>query len=336
MLSSTRKERSANDNNEALEQETEQDGKTCNSSLLIVILSLVFVAIFGCALVGGIISGDPTSGFYITIIVASTIAISVAMGVSIRYIYMNRTRDNNDDRYLSKENMRGTLSSSDEENQYDEEPPHNQTHTYFPNVTAVESEIKEIQAKSVVGDMSALSPHSYDDDTLSYRHYIIRDFYKNDRQGFDFSKITPNENEVQGKTREDPPEGVGLATIQAAWVTRGTSRDPSAPKFATDGEIIGDESDSQVQRDSDSQTNRTFTEDQVNISENNGPTENNPVKRYDNGNNFKPNIDEKSTARSRSKSPSASHSTKSPSNSVATSMGFRRDKKVKVCFFSSC
>ena len=59
-------------------------------SLLTVVLSLVFVIIFGCALIGGLVSGDPTNGFFITIIVASALAIAVAVGVAIRYFYVNR------------------------------------------------------------------------------------------------------------------------------------------------------------------------------------------------------------------------------------------------------
>jgi len=287
----------SNETNENMEEETEVDEKKNNSSLLIVILSLVFVAIFGCALVGGVISGDPTNGFFITIIVASTVAISVAMGVSIRYIYTNRTRDNDEDKYLSKEDIRGTLSSCDEENQYDEEQLHNQTHDVFPNTTAIESEIKEIQAKSVVGEMSALSTQSYDDDSLSFRHHIIRDYYKKNQQGFDFSKITPGENGEHVKTREDPPEGIGLATIQAAWVTRGTAQDPSAPKFTTYGDIIGNEGDNQIERDSDSQIGRSFRDDKSDVSAKGGRSNNKTMK--------------------------------SPSNSVATSMTFGRKKNVK-------
>mmetsp|Transcript_12047 Transcript_12047/g.28559 ORF Transcript_12047/g.28559 Transcript_12047/m.28559 type:complete len:625 (-) Transcript_12047:96-1970(-) len=326
MVPLTWRKRSSNGNNESSEQQTELEEKNSNSSLLIVILSLVFVAIFGCALVGGVISGDPTNGFLITIIVASTIAISVAMGVSIRYIYMNRTRDNDDDRYLSKENMRGTLSSSDEENQYDEEPPHNQTHTYFPNTAAVEPKIKEIQAKSIVGDMSALSTQSYDDDSLSFRHHIIRDHHKKDRQGFGSFKLTQSDNKEHLKIREDPPEGFGLATIQAAWMTRGIAQDPSAPKFSTDGEIIGNESDSQIQHMSDSQSTCTFTEDKLKVSVNSVPSENDTVKKDGTDNTLRSDNDEKSTTHSTSKSPSASSSTKSPS---VTSTTFRKSKNGK-------
>eukprot|EP00533_Pseudo-nitzschia_delicatissima_P004794 CAMPEP_0116110772 /NCGR_PEP_ID=MMETSP0327-20121206/18101_1 /TAXON_ID=44447 /ORGANISM="Pseudo-nitzschia delicatissima, Strain B596" /LENGTH=73 /DNA_ID=CAMNT_0003603981 /DNA_START=75 /DNA_END=292 /DNA_ORIENTATION=+ len=62
-----------NRDNNALEGETTGEGSN-TASLFIVVLSLLFVAIFGYALIGGVISGDPTNGFFITIIVASTLA----------------------------------------------------------------------------------------------------------------------------------------------------------------------------------------------------------------------------------------------------------------------
>jgi len=223
------------------EGETSVDENSSTTSLLIVILSLIFVAVFGCALIGGVISGDPTNGFFITIIVASALAISVAIGIALR-MYSNR--DENIDQYLSKKN-KGTFSTSDEENPHEEEyvnqPLRNQTHEYH---YANQSEIKEIQAKSVLGEMSALSPHSYGGDSIStFRHHIIGNHNNNGQQGFDFSRITPGEQGENGKKREDPPEGVGEATMQAAWSTRGSSQDPSAPKFSINEELIGDECD---------------------------------------------------------------------------------------------
>lgn len=301
--------------------ENGQSGESSKSSLIIVILSLLFVAIFGCALVGGVISGDPNNGFLITIIVASSIAISLAMGVSIRYIYVNRTQKDDDDRYLSKENMRGTLPSTDEENQDNEEPPHDQNHNYYyPNAAGIESEIKEIQTKSVFGEISVLSPHSIDDETLSLRHHIIRD-RKRDRQGFDFSRITSGENGENIRMREDPPEdppeGIGLANVQTALVTRGTSQDPSAPKFSTDGDIIGDESENQIQNHREQNDNKSHVSEKSGIPENN----------VDDGNSS--TIQTRRRSRSKSKSPSASRSAKSPSNSIAMTLPSRRIKKEK-------
>ena len=259
----------SDNNNNMLEGETAvaADERSNTASLLIVILSLFFVAIFGYALIGGVISGDPTNGFFITLIVASVLAIVVAIGVVVRYVYVKRTRNSNngDDQCLSKENN-GTFSTSDEENQCEEEYVHRpQIQEYqFPGRNHLEPEIKEIQAKSVMGEMSALSPYSYAEDSLStFRHHIIRDHRNNGRQGFDFSRITPGEDRENVKRRQDPPE-VGAATIEAAWNTRGSSQDPSAPKFSTEGDIIVDKGD---QHDSnDDNTDAESRNDIDNIS----------------------------------------------------------------------
>jgi len=95
-----------------MDEESEDDIMSYIPSWFIVVVSLLFVAIFGGALIGGIASGDPNNGFFITsIIVASVLAISVALGVSIRYYLINRAKD--DDEYLPKDDIRGTFSSSD-------------------------------------------------------------------------------------------------------------------------------------------------------------------------------------------------------------------------------
>ena len=354
MAPSRRRNGYSNSDNDTLEGDVALNGNNNITSLLIVVLSLIFVAIFGCALVGGVVSGDPTNGFLITIIVASALAISVAMGVSIRYIYINRDGDDDTDQYLSKENMRGTLSSSDEENQNEEEdvnqPSRNQTHDKrFPNQTPVESEIKEIQAKSVVCEMSALSPHSYDEDSIStFRHHIIKDHYNYGRQGFDFSRITPGEHGKNVKTRQDPPEGVGTATMQAAWNTRGSSQDPSAPKFSTDGEIIGDQCDRQGHLDGDRydsnlQINHSLVvnNNKSSFSAKDGRSEHDIGNRNDDENISQ--YDEETTvttskrrrsrsrSSSKSRSPSTSRCIKSPSNSVAN-LSSIKNKNDKVCF----
>ncbi len=210
-----------NRDNNALEGETTGEGSN-TASLFIVVLSLLFVAIFGYALIGGVISGDPTNGFFITIIVASTLAIVVSGGVLVRYIIAKRTRDNDSDQYLSKDN-RGTFSGSDLENQQVEE-----------NVAqdAEDETLMEIHPKSVFGEMSALSPSSYGEDSLTtYHHHIIRNQRKN---GFDFSRITEGQEAERVRPRQDPPEGVGAANFQAAWVTRGNSQDPDGPKMSTE------------------------------------------------------------------------------------------------------
>jgi len=219
-----------NRNNDAMEGETNEEGSNM-ASLLIVILSLVFVVIFGYALIGGVVSGDPTNGFFITVIVTSAFAIVVSAGVFVRHMYTKRAGDVDNDQYLSKDN-RGTFSGSDEENQQEgnendvEDPDEDET-------------LMEIQAKSVFGEMSALSPNSYSEDSLStFHHHIIRNHRKKDRQGFDFSRITPADNTQRARPRQDPPEGVSASNFQAAWVTRGNSQDPSGPKLSSEGEVF--------------------------------------------------------------------------------------------------
>jgi len=211
-----------------------EEERSKNSSLLIVIVSLLFAGIFGGALIGGVVSGDPTNSFFITIIVASCLAIAMALGVSIRYYLIKYETDEAE--FLSKEDIARTFSNSDEGNYQDsgediDKLQGESRDNYYSAQMHVNSEIKEIQAKSVYGEMSALSPQTYDEESLTTTRGQGR------QAGlFDFSK-----NQSGSKTREDPPEGNGSSAFQTAWNTRGHSQDPSAPKFSTDGKIITDE-----------------------------------------------------------------------------------------------
>lgn len=220
----------------SVDEEVGDDGRNKTASLFIVILSLIFVVIFGGALIAGIASGDPTNAFFITIIVASIFSISVALGVLVRYIVTKRADADNDHEALSKRNMQGTFSQSDEENLHEERPDYKPQDYQYPGCIPVESEIREIEARSVVEEMSALSPTTYDEESLStFRHHIIQE----SRREF-FTNVASTRNVERVTGRQDPPEGVGLATIQAALKTRGSSQDPSAPKFSTEGGIITD------------------------------------------------------------------------------------------------
>ena len=211
-----------------------EEERSKNSSLLIVIVSLLFAGIFGGALIGGVVSGDPTNSFFITIIVASCLAIAMALGVSIRYYLIKYETDEAE--FLSKEDIARTFSNSDEGNYQDSGEDIDRLQgesrdNYYSAHMHVNSEIKEIQAKSVYGEMSALSPQTYDEESLTTTRGQGR------QAGlFDFSK-----NQSGSKTREDPPEGNGSSAFQTAWNTRGHSQDPSAPKFSTDGKIITEE-----------------------------------------------------------------------------------------------
>lgn len=318
---STETGRSDGDNNPS-EREAGDDENSSTSSLLIVILSLVFVVVFGCALVGGVLSGDPTNGFFITIVVASALAVAVAAGVSIRYIYINRFRDDDSDNQgLSKEDVRGTFSNSEEDDEYDEEYAnryaHNQTREdHFPNRNPIATQIKEIQAKSVVGEMSALSPQSYDGDSLSaLRHHIIQDQYKLGRQGFDFTSITSNQNNENNR-REDPPEGL---RVQPNWIARGASKDPSARKFSTDGEIILDDEDevNNEADDVDEEMNKSIVSRKSARSRSNDVEDSSQKEKDAN------------TIKTEKKSSSASRTAKSPSSKseVNVSQSKRKQKR---------
>lgn len=315
----------------SMDEESEDDIMSYIPSWFIVVVSLLFVAIFGGALIGGIASGDPNNGFFITsIIVASVLAISVALGVSIRYYLINRAKD--DDEYLPKDDIRGTFSSSDEgrynvEESFNRRPDHDQCQTqpqpnHYLTHTHVESQIKEIQTKSVFGEMSVLSPQTYDEESLTT--------IGQGRRGFNFSSITSSKRESKVNMREDPPEGAGLS-FQTAWNTRGQSQDPSAPKFSTDGEIIADD-DIEHKNDTENISENNDDENTVVTVENDRYKNCNDdegtvvrVKNADNSSGLDIELSSKggsrerrrsrSRSRSNSKSPSARSKSKSPSGS---------------------
>eukprot|EP00536_Pseudo-nitzschia_multiseries_P001563 jgi/Psemu1/294456/fgenesh1_pm.19_\ len=305
----------------------EEGGKT--TSLLIVVLSLVFVAIFGGALIGGIVSGDPTNAFFITTIVASVFAISVALGVSIRYFVTRPGTDGADGDY-QKDDVRGTFSSSDEENYYDEDygkrsPDYEAQNYRYPSKNPIAPQIKEIEATSICGDMSALSPTTYDEGSLStFRHHIIQ----NGRRGFDFSSITSTKNgENVNSTRADPPEGTGTESIQAAWNARGSSLDPSAPKFSTEGDIIVDDggddgyNHGRESNENDSEVNYSVRDDKSIFSSKSRRSR----RSFRSRSRSRSKSKSPSAARSRSsksKSPSAARSRRTPANSETNSMPF--------------
>jgi len=342
MLSSNREiDFSVGDSRVADGERMDDDNKT--TSLFIVVLSLVFVAIFGGALIGGIVSGDPNSAFFVTVIVASVFAISIAFGVSIRYFITQRATGENDDEYFGKENVRQTFSASDEENHYYEEngkrSPDYETQDYhYPTHTPVASKIKEIEANRVGGEMSAMSPTTYDEGSLStFRHHIIQ----SGRRGFDFSSITSTKNGEKVNAREDPPEGTGQETIQAAWNARGNSQDPSAPKFSTEGGIIADDAydrESEANEnyyDNSSELNDSPRDDKSIFSRKSGRSRSDNNSQYESRRNFRSRSRSRSKSkspsrlRSRSKSKSPSRSGKSPAKSEGNSMQLSTEQKEK-------
>lgn len=204
-----------------------------STTFIIIIVSLLFVAVFGGALVGGIVSGDPSNGFFITIIAASAVAIAVAATVTCRYY-----RNNKEAEEYIKQDIRGTFTrSGDEENGHDEEvEDYDRHHVYGHARTPVDARIKEVLPRSVAGDVSALSPHSYDIES-----YTTRDIGHNkrrERRGlFDFASVASSKRSFKSvrTPREDPPEE---SERYGPNTQRETSMEPSATYAATDGKII--------------------------------------------------------------------------------------------------
>ena len=141
--------------------------------------------------------------------------------------------------------------------------------------------------------------------------------------------------------REDPPEGAGSATFEAAWIARGQSQDPSAPKFSTDGEkIIDKECGSHDQTNIDqndidsttlakstnSQNDSDYKKDLEDIStDNEEESSTSQSTRY----RREPHRS-RSRSRSKSKSPSASRGTESVPTPLSLS---KRKLKLQVCSF---
>ena len=133
-------------------------------TLVVVISSLVFVAIFGGALVGGIVSGDPDDAFYTVILVCSLLAI-VCAASAVAY-NMHRKRQQHQSLEGKGSDLRNTFTrSADEEYGEDEEYYHrHQPQGRTAANTPVQERIQEIRAgtKSVFGEISALSPRTYE------------------------------------------------------------------------------------------------------------------------------------------------------------------------------
>lgn len=187
-----------------------EESNTSGMTLLVVIFSLVFVAVFGGALVGGIVSGDPEGTFFTIIIVTSTLAIAVAVIFGIRKVYCKKSKHNDADQ---KHDLRGTFTRSEEENQHDGEDPEYDRHyeeRYESRPTPVNARINEIKAGHC--DMSALSPTTLEMETderttpgkRSGRTPRRRE--SSGRGAFNFANVSVGSERRDGPRREDPPE----------------------------------------------------------------------------------------------------------------------------------
>lgn len=206
-----------------------------NCTLVVVVISLLFVAVFGGALVGGVLSGDPSNGFFVTIIVASCVVIGIAAIASIRYCLMNRKEEAE---YIKE--SKGTFNSdNDEENAKKEKKAAKR-----PLVSTPPSRrITEVNAMhDIPGDVSALSPNTYDVDSVvtdgksgitSFAGRIIQNKSRQRKAGFDFSDIVSGQ---PSRGREDPPEASDVSAASETTKKMGP-KDPSASRISLNGNV---------------------------------------------------------------------------------------------------
>lgn len=230
-----------------------------NASFLIILASLLFVAVFGGALIGGVVSGDPSDGFFITILAASGVAIGIAALVALRIWLKKRaanrapvTEEVAKEATTSTVDIRGTLTRTLDE---DEELGHYDSRGRFhhPRQGPVEEEIEEVEAQSMApGDVSAMSPGTYDYDTYyTKQSQYTRSEYGGNGYGihnshqesddhyhgpFDFDSVRSEQPSLP--RREDPPEeGEGCNLVCGMPV----SKDPKAAIMAADGRFVPEE-----------------------------------------------------------------------------------------------
>eukprot|EP00339_Tiarina_fusa_P022296 CAMPEP_0117024186 /NCGR_PEP_ID=MMETSP0472-20121206/17985_1 /TAXON_ID=693140 ORGANISM="Tiarina fusus, Strain LIS" /NCGR_SAMPLE_ID=MMETSP0472 /ASSEMBLY_ACC=CAM_ASM_000603 /LENGTH=674 /DNA_ID=CAMNT_0004730541 /DNA_START=127 /DNA_END=2151 /DNA_ORIENTATION=- len=225
-----------------------------NLTFLIVIVSLLFVAVFGGALVGGVVSGDPSNAFFFTIIGASAFAIGVACLVSIRF-YLTSADDGYEIEDYEKD-VRGTFTRSEDEDDDGEDGEDEED--YYDDAayrsrfakTPVDARIKEVRAKSVAGDVSALSPSTYEADSYASRREYSQDTrdhqhrsdrkHRNDRGAkrgpFDFASVASSRRTPV--RRQDPPEEAAPAVYydDDDEPRQQRSMDPEAPRLTASGE----------------------------------------------------------------------------------------------------
>jgi len=210
------------------------------TTFAIILVALLFAAVLGGALVGGVVSGEPSNTFLISIISASMVAIAIAVCVALRYCVQQQR---------AGLKLRQTFSSTDEENNFDDdryEEEHEQDRYeerfVHPSATRtpVDRRVKEIRAGNrYPGDLSALSPNTYDVESLSTRQEgsetVSYDGGLNSqsvRRGhFEFASVASSRASTQPR-RADPPVDYGPASYS---IEQQTSRDPTAAKVTPEG-----------------------------------------------------------------------------------------------------
>lgn len=215
-------------------EDSEEENQNC--TLIVVIVSLLLVAVFGGALVGGVVSGDPSNGFFVTIISVSSVSILIALAVSLRCWCKSRRGS---DGYLK--DSKGTFSSDDDE--------HDMKHKKEMRSGKSAPAIKEVDAVRR-SDVSALSPNTHDvescmtDGESGITSFAGRILLNKSRQrrGFDFSSVVSGQ---PTRGRADPPESAEQQSSTFSETKQLGPKDPSAVRFAIDGgiETIAEEDD---------------------------------------------------------------------------------------------
>ena len=230
---------------------TRREG-TNKGSLCVVIASLLFVGIFGGSLIGGLVSGDPDNVYFIIIVVFATLAIGIAGTIVFQNVIGPSFSDQQTLEPVGKrEDLRKTFTAPSEDEHNDIEGEVYRARTRTPGITG-----KEISAGSVVGEMSALSPYTYDDegytrrrgDDPSERGRVTpkkrRSFGDKKRRGpFDFASIASSRGSRRNRrTRgEDPPEDDVVVVPSDSRLYQVGSKDPAAPKVSERGNLLPDD-----------------------------------------------------------------------------------------------
>jgi hypothetical protein len=209
-------------------------------TLIVAITSLLCVAVFGGALVGGVVSGDPSNGFFVTIIAVSSAAIVIAAVAFLRCWCKGRRGA---DGFIK--DSKGTFSSDD-----DEKDIKHRKERKSKNAT----NIKEIDAVRN-SDVSVLSPNTHDvgscmtdgeSGITSFAGRILLNKSRQRRSGFDFSSVASGQ---PTRGRVDPPD----ASEEVSSTLHGTKqmgpKDPSAARISNNGgiETIEEEDDDDVE-----------------------------------------------------------------------------------------
>ena len=227
-----------------------------SAAFLIILVSLLFVSVLGGALVGGVVSGNPSNEFFIAILCASGVAIGAAVIVGLRYWCKQRVARKERGKAVKhrgkrdiRGDIRGTITRTADEDE--EAGYYDNRGRFYPTHGDVKEKIEEVEAQSMApGDISAMSPGTYDHYSYAqsksqgtrseyngngYRLRVnLREQEEFRPTSFDFESVTSKQSLP---IREDPPEDFGCNAYAGIPV----SKDPAAAIVRADGTMIFDE-----------------------------------------------------------------------------------------------